>query len=392
VSQGKPIGYRGDIDFIHSYKEPNAGSVPQIKDWLFSLGWVPRHFKYVRNKETGDVRTIPQVASEHVKGEVCDSVKALFELEPKLEVLNGLSILTHRIGILKGYLDNVDEDGYIRAEIQGFTNTLRFKHKVVLNLPGIDKPYGELMRGCLIAPEGYELCGADMSSLEDRTKQHYMFPYDPEYVKSMMVDDFDPHIDLAEFAGAMSPEDAHSFKNPTEEFKHTELYNALKALRKSYKATNYACVYGAGGPTVARGAGVSEREGFELVTAYWKRNWSVKRIAKDQFFKECLDGLWLYNPVSRFWYSLRYEKDIFSTLNQGTGVYCFDTWIKHFRKRRPQLTGQMHDEVILCIKKGHREGCTSLLRSAIIAANKELKLNRDLDIDVQFGSDYSKIH
>ena len=102
--------------------------------------------------------------------------------------------------------------------------------------------------------------------------------------------------------------------------------------------------------------------------------------------------MWLWNPISKLWYSLRYEKDIFSTLNQGSGVYCFDTWIKHFRKKRPQLTGQMHDEVILEVKKGHREGAEKLLRDAIDETNKELKLNRDLDIDVQFGDTYAEIH
>jgi hypothetical protein len=42
-------------------------------------------------------------------------------------------------------------------------------------------------------------------------------------------------------------------------------------------------------------------------------------------FEETIKTMWLYNPVSKFWYSAIY-KDIFSTLNQGTGVYCFDTW------------------------------------------------------------------
>jgi DNA polymerase I-like protein with 3'-5' exonuclease and polymerase domains len=170
------------------------------------------------------------------------------------------------------------------------------------------------------------------------------------------------------------------------------LFQKIDAARKKGKSTNYAATYGAGPPTIARGAGVSEAEGRLLHQAYWKLNWSIPAVAKTLETKEVSTGLWLKNPVSGFWYSLRHEKDRWSTLNQGTGVYCFDTWIKHFRKRRSQLTGQMHDEVILCIKKGHREGCTSLLRSAILATNKELKLNRDLDIDVQFGSDYSKIH
>jgi DNA polymerase I-like protein with 3'-5' exonuclease and polymerase domains len=100
----------------------------------------------------------------------------------------------------------------------------------------------------------------------------------------------------------------------------------------------------------------------------------------------------MYNPVSRLWYSLREEKDIFSTLNQGTGVWAFDTWIKHVRSRRPQLTGQFHDEIILQVRKGNREKCEELLRWAIDETNKELSLHRELDIDIQFGDNYAAIH
>ena len=67
-------------------------------------------------------------------------------------------------------------------------------------------------------------------------------------------------------------------------------------------------------------------------------------------------------------------------------------WIKNFREIRPELTGQMHDEVILTLKKGYRTECEQLLRDAIRRTNKQLKLNRELDIDVQFGSTYAKIH
>lgn len=166
----------------------------------------------------------------------------------------------------------------------------------------------------------------------------------------------------------------------------------VAALRKLYKAANYACVYGAGGGTVARSAGIPEKEGASLVEVYWERNWSVKAVAAEQEVKVCNGGMWLYNPVSKFWYSLRYEKDRFSTLNQGTGVYCFDTWIKHFRSKRSQLTGQMHDEVILCIKKGYRDNCRGLLQWAIDKTNEELNLNRELEIDIQFGNSYADIH
>lgn len=375
-----------EMTVVHSYKEPNPNSHQQVKDWLYALGWVPETFEFKRNKETNEVRKIPQV---NVKGEgVCPSIKKLFAIEPKLEVLDGLSILSHRISIVEGFLSNVDSDGFIKAEIAGLTNTLRFKHSVLVNLPGVDKPYGEDIRGCLITPEGYELVGSDMSSLEDRTKQHYMWEFDPEYVMEMTTPDFDPHIDLAVFAGAMKPEDAIIYKAGEDK----ERVKELKGVRHVYKTVNYACVYGAGGETIGRSAGVSTADGKKLQEAYWRRNWSVKAIAEAQLTKQVFGQMWLYNPVSELWYSLRADKDRFSTLNQGTGVYCFDTWVRHTKRNGFPLVGQFHDEFIGLIKLGSRERATTHINNAMRATNEELKLNRELGCSIQFGKSYSEIH
>jgi hypothetical protein len=384
AEKGLPEDYDGVVEYEKSREEPNPGSHDQIKNWLYSLGWEPLTFKYKRDKITGDVRKIPQVQQDKAKGPgLCRSVKELYVKEPKLEVLDGLSILTHRIAVLSGFLDNVDGEGYVRAEVQGLTNTLRFKHRVVVNLPGVDKLYGSDIRGCLVAVEGSELCGSDMSSLEDRTKQHYMWEYDPEYVKSMIVDGFDPHLDLAEFAGELTPLQVAMHKAKEEDH---------GAVRKIYKAVNYACVYGAGAPTVARAAGCTLQKAEKLVAAYWKRNWSVKKIAEDQEIKTCMGKKWLFNPVSRFWYSLRFEKDRFSTLNQGTGVYCFDVWMGYVNNGGPPEIGQFHDEGIWLVKIGLRDRMTSHIRSAMDKTNAELQLNRELDCSVDFGSTYADIH
>lgn len=381
--KGLPHEYDGVVEVVTGHKEPNPGSHDQIKAWLFSLGWQPTTFKYDKTP-AGDLRKIPQVQQDKTKGGgLCPSVKKLFDKEPNLKILEGLSILTHRISVLNGFLDNVDEDGYVQAQVQGLTNTLRFKHGVVVNLPGVDKPYGADIRGCLVAPEGYELCGSDMTSLEDRCKQHYMWPFDPEYVKVMMAPDFDPHLDLAQFAGALLPAQVAAHVRGDEDH---------GAIRKLYKTVNYACVYGAGGPKIALAAGCSERKGYELVEAYWKRNWSVKAIAEEQIVKTCNGSKWLYNPISKLWYSLRHEKDRFSTLNQGTGVFCFDTWVKHIREERPQLTAQFHDEVVLCVKIGFRKQCKDLLMRAMDKTNKLLKLNRELGCSIDFGNSYAEIH
>lgn len=143
---------------------------------------------------------------------------------------------------------------------------------------------------------------------------------------------------------------------------------------------------------MARSAKISVDRATALVDTYWKKNWSVLCIAEDCIVKIVNGQKWLFNPVSKLWYSLRYDKDKFSTLNQGTGVFCFDTWVKHIRSKRPQLTGQFHDETIMCIKLGYRKQAEKLIRDAMEATNNELNLNIKLDCDVQFGLNYAEIH
>jgi len=62
------------------------------------------------------------------------------------------------------------------------------------------------------------------------------------------------------------------------------------------------------------------------------------------------------------------------------------------RKVRPQLTAQFHDEIIQCVKIGHREEATKLLKDAIDRVNSKLNLNVKLGIETQFGPRYSSIH
>lgn len=196
-----------ELEVLKEYKEPNPNSHSQLKDWLFSLGWEPCTFKTNPKKEE-----VPQITNLD-NPEIVPSIKKLLDLEPNLEALNGLFVLNHRISILEGFLENVDEDGYVQAEIAGLTNTLRFKHSAPLvNLPGINTPYGEYIRPCLIAEEGFELCGSDMSGLEDRTKQSFIYEYDKDYVESMMSKDWDPHLDLAVLAGSITEDEAKFYK------------------------------------------------------------------------------------------------------------------------------------------------------------------------------------
>ena len=377
---GLPPHHDGDVEFVKSWDDPNPKSNPQIKDWLFSLGWEPCTFKFIK-EDGGTERQVPQVRFDN---ELTKSVQLLAESNPAVKVLEDFSMLQHRLGIFKGFLET-ERNGYVKAEIDGLTNTLRFKHKKPLvNLPGVDRPWGKEIRGCLTAPDGYVLCGADMTSLEDTTKRHYMHPYDPAYVFEMSQDGFDPHLDLAKHAGSVTQEDidAYNLGNKPE----------LKALRKNFKVVNYSATYGVGSPKLSRTTGLSIKEAQKLLDAYWERNWSVKKFSEDQKIRKIAGEMWVQNPVSKFWHSLRYEKDVFSTLNQSTGAYCFDKWVAYYRTRRPNIIGQFHDESINMVKEGEQDEHTAALIWAIKKVNEDLKLNVDLGIDVQYGQRYSDVH
>jgi len=377
------------------YDEPNINSSNQIKDWLFDLGWKPTTFKEGANGK------VPQVRND--KKELCESVLELAKEHPAIESLDGLSVIAHRLAVLKAFLDTTDEEGYTIAGMSGFTNTLRLRHsRPIANLPGVTGKInadikagkskidavsdnlrdGQLIRECIIAPEGYILCGSDITSLEDNTKRHYMWSYDPDYVREQMKEGFDPHLDLAVKAGAVEEDKVQEMKDA----------GTLKPIRDMYKMANYSCIYGVGAPKLADSIGISRKEAKRLIEAYWRRNWSIKQLPKDMKTKVVGEQMWLLNPVNNFWYSIRNEKDIFSTLNQGTGAFVFDCWVKMMRAEDVVPFLQYHDEVLCLLKDEDKDKVETILHDSMSKVNKSLDLNVEITVDVQFGNSYADVH
>lgn len=378
---------------------PNPGSDTQLKNWLMGLGWQPITFKV--SKQTG--KNIPQVSLPFGAG-ICQSVKALYEVEPNLVELENYFKLKHRIGVFKSFLKN-EKDGYVRATAHGFTNTMRLTHsEPVVNLPKPGVFYGKEIREVLTAPEGYIMCGSDVSSLEDNTKQHYIYFFDPDYVNDMRVPGFDPHIDIGVLAGLITEEEAEFFKKvdsmSDEEKKELssedkDKFSRIKKTRGVAKTANFAATYGAGGPKIANTAKISLSEGEKLHQIYWKRNSAVKKTANTCIVKIVDNQKWLYNPVSGFWMFLKADKDRFSTLNQSSGVYVFDSWLRKVRQKlNPEIKVilQYHDELLLVCKPDRKEFVEHSLKSAMEDTNQEVNLNVDIKVSVDWGVNYSEVH
>lgn len=359
----------GVYKVLNGYDEPSASSPVQVKNLLYSHGWEPRTFKYERNEELFNAwiakkpkegshhskwnewkdskpvdRAIPQITVGGDDGkELCESVEELAEAIPEIKKYAEYNVAKHRLGVIKGFIRDLKQGKFLQARIGGFTNTLRVQHRELVNLAGVDKPYGKEIRGVLIAGDGKTLIGSDMSSLENRVAHMLMLPHDPEYVSTMQQDDYDPHLQTALMSKLIT-------KDEMDEYKAGNKLPHIAKARQVGKVTNYASVYNAGAPTIARAAGISLKEAEALHKGYWDLNWSVKAIAEEQVvIRDSVGGKWLINPFNGFAYSLRKDNDKFSTLAQGTGSYFFDMWIdnlltdmeKRFNGNKT-LTGSFH--------------------------------------------------
>ena len=383
--QGLPLDTQGGVTYVKDYEEPNPDSISQIKDWLFSLGWKPKHFKFIRNKETNESRQVPQIVSERDNTELCESVLELSEEVPELKALAGYSTVKHRIKIFEGFLRDKDKENRLQWDSGGFTKTVRLKQRKVVNLPKPSAPFAENIRACFIADEGEYLVGSDLSGIEDATKRHYIKPLDPEYVASMEHPDFDAHLDIAVKANLLTEEQVQAHKNGEANYKEE---------RSKAKVVNFSATYGVGAPTLARNMKTSEKEAKKILEAYWERNWAVKTFAESCNTKMIGDQMWVQQPVSKFWYTLRTKKDVFSTTNQGTAVYVFDLWVKELRRLGFKISGQMHDETVLRVKWSDlsQSETRELFKTAMENVNNKLKLNLEVGYSVDFGRTYLDVH
>lgn len=413
-----PDDYEGEIEIIIGYSEPNPTSSAQTKDFLFSKGWKPKIFKDGANGK------VPQLRDDDKN--LCESIKVLFKDYPELEALEGLSVAQHRAGYLKGFLSSVDENGYAKAWAHAFTRTLRLKHVApFVNLPKPGSTYGELVRGVMIAPEGYVCIGADLSSIEDKCKQISIYDYDPKYVESMNTKGWDAHLALGLMAGMFTEDEVQFYKwfkskDKSEVFEscpesflnidQEEAFHILDKKRAVAKTSTYALTYGAGAPKVSESAEISLREAKKLHKGYWDMNWSVKKFSSDRIVKQVKGGNWLrlgkkvgglsevkettwvWNEYSNMWLFLKSDKDRFSACNQNFGVKVFDIWGYILIQSGIKPIGQWHDEYLWYCKEDEVEKHVEIIKSSVITLNKMFKPPVPLEVDYKIGKNYAEVH
>lgn len=387
-----PLTTEKPIKYITKLEEPNPRSSEQIKNWLYSLGWEPCTFRFERNKETNETKEIPQILNGDK--ELTESVRLLLNKVPELELLEGLGVIRHRISLLegretkydddrRGLLYSIDTNNYIPQTLRTITSTLRFKHANVVNIPSLVKPYGKELRKLFIAPKGKVVIGCDVKNLESKTRDHCIQKLDPDYVEEMSQPGYDNHLDIAVFAGLLTPQQAEAHKSGEADFSKE---------RKIAKQLNFAAVYNVGAKTLSRSTGLTISKCEQLLDGYWKRNWAVKEFSNRLITKSCLGSKWIKSEVSGFWLELRSDNDKFSAHNQNLGVYFFDTWLAYVKHYGVNINLQSHDEILFYWDEDKVEDAFKILHKAAKLANQKLSLNVNIGVDVQSGNNYAEVH
>jgi len=415
--------YDGEIEEIISWEEPNPNSVKQKKDWLYLLGWSPKTFKHNRDKETNETKVVEQIMTEDKM--LCSSVLKLIDKEPAIEAFDGLTILTHRIGILKSFLSKMDENEMISQGLQALAVSMRWMHSVLVNLPRYtgkgDIRDGKWIRECLIAGEGKKIVQSDLSGIESRTSDHYTFFINPERIKKTQMPYFDPHCEISVFAGLMSSDeevfyifksavkdnpnlDVETFSElykPTDEVRkllslpeaeQNDLMKKLKNVRSKGKTCNYSSLYLVGSETLGRTLEISKKEAQKLIDSYWQIHFAVKEVTNSFISKKVGDETWIYNPISKFYYYCRNSKDIFSIINQSSAVYCFNMWVWNCTQMGIFPVTQSHDDSAYIVEESNTQKTIDIISEAMRRVNSQLRLNVELACETQVGSNISETH
>ncbi len=413
-----PDDYDKEVQVISSYKEPNPTSSAQVKDYLFSLGWKPKIFKDGANGK------VPQLRDDEKM--LCSSIQDIIKVVPELESLQGLSVAQHRSAILKGFLSSLINENQVIAGASKFARTLRLAHrKPCVNLPSTSSQYGELIRSVIIAPDGYLLCGSDVSSLENKTLQNAIYHLDKAYVEEMNFPGFDSHLKLGRMAKLITDQEAEFYAwfkkyDKVERDSNTEamsnlvakglendlicdlvvqdsatmhkLFDAISEKRSVSKTSNYALTYKCGIAKLAESAKVPMSQAKSIHKAYWDMNWAVETYAESLNTKTVEGEEWIFNPASNLWLYLSSDHIKFSACNQNAGVKIFDLWLYFVMQKGIEPSFQAHDEILFKVRPEDKADVERKLKESMQQVNDALGLLVPIEIDVQFGLNYGDVH
>ena len=321
----------------------NPGSRQQVAERLEAKGAVWKNLT-----ETGKpkVDETSLAANEHIP-------EALLVLE--------YLTLSKRIGMLKSWIDAVQDDGRIHGRVNtcgAVTGRMTHSNPNMAQIPS-DAVY----RQCFTVEEGNVLVGADASGLELRCLAHYM--KDEEYIRELLEGDV-----------------------------HTATQNAAGlATRADAKRFTYALLYGAGDSKLGVILGGTARHGKRARDSYLRNMPAFGRLVRkvESLASEgSLPGI----DGRRVW--VRSQHAALNTLLQSCGAIIMKQALviasERLKNMPHKFVANVHDEFQVETTPHYAQTVGRILVQSIIDAGKLLELRCPLDGEFKIGNTWAETH
>ena len=321
---------------------------------LIRLGWEPEYFTEKGSpKLTISGEPVPSLS--RISGSIGTNLSEWYTLN-------------HRRGQIKGWLENVRQDGRLSAgAFSNGTNTARMRHTLVVNVPKAADYvlFGKQMRELFTVPKGYSMVGGDASGLELRMLCHYMD--DPDYTEVLLNGDI--HTRNQEMAGLPTRDDAKTFI--------------------------YAFLYGAGNVKIGSIVGGNAKDGRELREGFLARlprlsrliN-KVEEVVERRPYLVGLDGRYIRMRKDPNGHVQKHKA--LNTLLQSAGAIVMKQSLVNLYPL--DMVINMHDEMQLEVPEGKEVDRGEELKRSIIKAGEDLNLRIPLDAEYKIGKNWAETH
>lgn len=393
------IGVSGPFTRIN-WVEIELDSDKQIKEYLFTQGWMPKKWNYKKDKSgrviydntRQKIKTSPKLTEDSYKSIKGDTGKLVARY----------NILKHRRGLLKskknpttkGLLNLIRDDGCIPAEgVPQAAVTGRYRHSKIVNIPKAksDKVTGELIyypakqkipfgtefRSMFWCPDSdYVMVGVDAKGLEARMEAHYCYKFKggEEYAHDLIDGDI-----------------------------HTKVMKMFEIDdRDIAKNGKYCLTYGGQIERLAETINMSKKQAKKSFNNFWNNNTALKgfRDACERAYEQRggKGGGYLVGLDGRK-LRIRSKHALVNTVFQSAGniivkTACCFLWNRWIPKSGidARLIIHQHDEFQAIVHKKNLEVYKEFALEALPMAGRYFKLNVPTPGDVKYGRSWSETH
>jgi len=349
----------------------NLNSPTQVTSLLLELGWKPTEWNNKKLPDGSWVKTGPKLTEESYKSlpEGLGQDIARYNIVKHRKSM----LLSFRKGSGKasGLLALASERGDGRIGADGFTcgtNTGRYRHFGVVNIPRPSTPYGKELRELFCVDKDNYLVGVDLSGIEAVVLAHYCMGY----------------TDGEDLADEILKGDFHAANA-----------KVWRVDRNTAKSILYALVYGAG-PSKLEAIAGNGLSGHQIKTLFYGKYPAIKELIKDLEGAYSSHGIYIKGFDGRRLY-IRSKHKLLNTLIQSTAAIIFKEWMLEVDKFMPEKVKQviaMHDELQLefsgVLKDAKAYG--EVLCMAATDVGKRLKLRVPVTAECKIGINWKDTH